>query len=213
MTSEIIKELTLQLSTITEGMAALIIAIFLGQYSATTSRMQSHLDEINVKLEEAQRIAKIGSWSFEVASQKIAWTKQMYHLFPESEASGPPGYERHYQTIHPEDQAHWRRTVDKCLEDGRPYQMRFRSVMATDNHLWIEAVGFASLDSNGKVTALGGTCQDITARVQAQELIELERAKSMQSSKLASLGEMSAGMAHEINNPLAIISEIGRAHV
>jgi C4-dicarboxylate-specific signal transduction histidine kinase len=66
--------------------------------------------------------------------------------------------------------------------------------------------GESWLDSKNHIIGSRGTFQDITELVLAEERIKHERAKALQSAKMASLGEMSAGIAHEINNPLAIIS-------
>lgn len=66
------------------------------------------------KLEEAQAVAKIGSWSFDLRSQRIEWSKQMYQLFPESPVQGPPSYQRHYETIYAEDQPMWEQTIGEC---------------------------------------------------------------------------------------------------
>jgi PAS domain S-box-containing protein len=157
-------------------------------------------------LAEAQRVAKIGSWSYDAQTQKIAWSRQMYELFPEDPRQGPPSFERHYSTIHPDDQANWKKTVEQSLIDGKPYEMRFRSVFPDGKILWVHAYGEAKVNDHGKVISLGGTCQDITELVSTEQKAHAERAKALHSSKLASLGEMSAGIAHEINNPLTIIS-------
>ncbi len=160
------------------------------------------------KLEEAQRVAKLGSWSFDLKTQKIEWSKQMYKLFPENYYDGPPSFSRHFSTIHGEDQEMWKSTVDNCLANGITYKMRFR-VLFPDKILWIEALGQAVYD-DGVITGLYGTCQDVTELVLKDLSLQEERAKVMQSAKLASLGEMSAGVAHEINNPLMVI--IGAAY-
>lgn len=82
--------------------------------------------------------------------------------------------------------------------------MRFRSIFE-DKVIWIEAIGHAQLDSDQKVSNLFGTCQDVSEKVETEIQLEHHRIKTLQSARLASLGEMSAGVAHEINNPLAII--------
>lgn len=157
-------------------------------------------------LSEAQRVAKLGNWSFDPQTKVILWSDQMFELFPESRQDGPPSFDRHRSTIHVEDQNHWQEVVSKCLQDGKPYRMKFRSVFPDGTFKWLEALGEASLDTDGKVIGLKGTCQDVTELVLAEESLKTERLKTLHSAKLASLGEMSAGIAHEINNPLAIIS-------
>lgn len=165
---------------------------------------KNKLIESNRQLKEAQLVAKIGNWSFDIGTGQVIWSEQMFEMFPESKENGPPAYDRHVATIHPEDQSHWKKTVDKCLTDGLPYKMRFRSVYP-DKCLWIEAYGKAAFDSRGKITGLFGTCQDVSEQVRVNEALERERSKSVQTMKLATLGEMAAGIAHEINNPLAIV--------
>lgn len=63
-----------------------------------------------------------------------------------------------------------------------------------------------TFDEVGSPEYIIGIANDITDEISLQNDLELERSKAIQSAKLASLGEMSAGIAHEINNPLAIIS-------
>ncbi len=159
------------------------------------------------RLEEAQRVAKIGSWSFDLRTRKIEWSHQMFSMFPEQESQGPPSFERHVSTIHPEDRAHWHATVAKCIEDAKPYVMRFRVLYpeSPEKIVWIEACGQGCVDASGELVLLQGTCQDITEVILAEQHLQLERGKALHAAKLASIGEVAAGVAHEINNPLAVI--------
>ncbi len=185
------------------------IGNFIGAYSIMVLFIKFFIDRYKARtaeLEEAQSVAKIGSWSFDVRAMQIHWSRQMFEIFPESISNGAPSYEKHISTLHPDDQLTWRKTVEGALQDGMPYRMRYRTIFPDGRINWLEGIGEAKRNSLGNVVYLSGTCQDISEVVKSEELIKEERAKALQNAKLASLGEMSAGIAHEINNPLAIIS-------
>lgn len=128
----------------------------------------TRLKEAEFQLEEAQRIAKLGSWSFDVSTGKIKWSKELFKLFPEDPNKGEPTYERHLSTIHEEDRPLWVASVEACIQHGTPYHFRFRSVFP-DSIKWLEAYGQAEKGADGKTIALHGTCQDITDRVLKEE--------------------------------------------
>lgn len=183
------------------------ITKLLGTIQDITERKiaQDSLEKKSRELEEAQRAAKIGSWSFDVLTGQVRWSRQLFELFPEDPLIGAPSFEKHCETIHPDDRAGFIQTVGQCLKDGKSFRIRYRSVFP-DKVLSIESIGYAKVNASGNVFELSGTCQDISDLTSAEELAKLERAKAMHNSKLASLGEMAAGVAHEINNPLTIIS-------
>lgn len=172
----------------------------------------SKLKEYEGLLEEAQRVAKIGSWSYEAWSQRYKWSQQMYEIFGLVKNQGGPSFEEQLALIHPEDRDEWATTFARCLDSSTPFRMRFRIKNPKgDGHLWIEAHGDSRRSLNNKTILVSGTCQNVTELVHAEEQARQERAMTLQASKLVSLGEMSAGIAHEINNPLTIIS--GMSHL
>jgi PAS domain S-box-containing protein len=156
-------------------------------------------------LEEAERVAKIGSWSLQSDSQEFIFSKQLFKLFGLS----------HDQVVllndiktyfFDEDLQLWERSLSECGKDFKKFNIRLRRLMGENSYQWFEVRGEPWFDSKNDFKGSRGTFQDITELVEAEERIKHERAKALQSAKLASLGEMSAGIAHEINNPLAIIS-------
>lgn len=123
------------------------------------------LRESNEKFKEAQALGKIGDWHFDLATNKITWSDQMFEIFPESKELGEPTFERHQSTIHHEDVANWKDTVSKCLNDGKPYEMTFRTVHPEGKIVWVKAKGKALFSVSGEMVALFGTCQDISHEV------------------------------------------------
>jgi C4-dicarboxylate-specific signal transduction histidine kinase len=130
----------------------------------------------------------------------------MFSIFSQDPNSGAPSYERTLAMIHPDDRNYWASIVQECLSNGRPHRMRFRIIHPDKKVLWAEAILNPRYGTQGEILGLTGTCQDVDDIVRSEETMKLERSKALISAKLASLGEMSAGIAHEINNPLAIIS-------
>ncbi|MGE4132185.1 MAG: PAS domain-containing protein [Bdellovibrionales bacterium] len=158
-------------------------------------------------LEEAQRMGRIGSWEWDPRSGEVRWSEQMFKIFGLDPKQGSPTFESHRRAIHPEDVSLWENSAQKCMTDGLSYQIRFRAHRQSDGRtIWIDAFAEARRNSAGDIYELGGTCQDITELMEAENRARIERAKALQNAKLASLGEMSAGVAHEINNPLSIIA-------
>lgn len=164
-----------------------------------------NLTKTKAQLEEAQSIAKIGSWDFDIQTKKISWSDQMFELFSENIELGPPSFEKHKSSIIEEDRTLWEETVKKCIQDGEPYSMRFRTQNIEQQMIWIEAFGRGLKDSGGQIKRLLGTCQDITEKVKLEADLNQKNLLALHNSKLATLGEMAAGMAHEINNPLSIV--------
>ena len=180
----------------------------LAQEISDKKLLENELKKRNQDLENTQQIAKIGSWSFEVSTGSITWSKQMFKIFPEREENGEPDFERHKSTIHPDDKNLWEKTVKKCLENAKPYKMLFRTHRLENEReeVWVEARGRGEL-KNGEVTLLQGTCQDVTEMVRREQQLE-KRAKELEvAEKLAKRAEVIksqflANMSHEIRTPM-----------
>ncbi len=166
------------------------------------------LEEKNSELTQLtlaiQSMAKIGGWSLDVSTGETHWTDDIYRIHeipietPTNRVNGILFYSEH-------DRPEVTKCLDDCVRLGETFDRVFLLKTAKNNEVWVRVTGEPIRNSAGNIFKLQGTFQDISKTVLLEHRLEEERAMLIQSSKLATLGEMAAGVAHEINNPLAII--------
>jgi len=157
-------------------------------------------------LNETNAIAKVGGWELIIATGELNWTDQTFKILEVEKKEGqkpilPEGLNLFTEKFKPIME----KAVQRAIEFGEPYSLEVEALTAKGNILWVYTNGKANY-KDGVIVSLSGTIQDIHQRKLIEMNYEKERLKSLQNSKLASLGEMSAGIAHEINNPLSVIS-------
>ncbi|HND86111.1 MAG TPA: ATP-binding protein, partial [Pseudobdellovibrionaceae bacterium] len=114
--------------------------------------------------------------------------------------------------IHPEDRPWFEKSWFEAVKLNRYFDLQVRMAYSEpNNEVWIRAIASSIADSNGQIQGYIGIYTDVSDHVRHQKELESERVKMIESSKLATLGEMAGGIAHEINNPLAII--VGRSNI
>ncbi|MER8366119.1 MASE1 domain-containing protein [Mesorhizobium sp. M1378] len=121
------------------------------------------------------------------------------------ETLGEPRIEELLQElVHPEDAPEVLRTLLTCFETGGGSAMRFRW-RETDGYRWAECRVEPRRDEDGAVVQWYGVSLDIDEEVRAQEALRQASDKLAQATQAASLAELSASIAHEVNQPLAAI--------
>ncbi len=157
-------------------------------------------EQLNSQIEE---VANIGAWQLDFESGKTSWSQQTYKIHgvepqtPTDKIMGIQFYKEHEQKrLH-----EW---ISRCSIQGKGKErFEFRDAKGQDK--WVEVSAIAVQDAHGKTIGLRGTFQDVTEAVRKENQQETDRSKAHQLAKLSSLGEIAAGVAHEINNPMAII--------
>ncbi|MCB0364701.1 MAG: PAS domain S-box protein [Bdellovibrionaceae bacterium] len=170
-------------------------------------RERRAIEKAHRMLEDAQASAKMGSYSFDVENNKITWSRQMYQVFDfDLDATGTaPSLTEIHSRVHPEDVAIYDKAFEVGMETGAFQVVEFRILRRNGQVAYIHSRAGATFSRNGKLLTLQGTCQDITDVREMEARLEQEKNRLIQAAKMATLGEMASGVAHEINNPLAII--------
>jgi PAS domain S-box-containing protein len=180
------------------------LAISFNQMTESLEKAISERDVAKEKLEirakqlsEAQELAHIGSWELDVASNIVVASDEFYRIFG-LELGSPLNFDELIRQVHATDFDPVVKELDATLAYSKTFFLDFKITRANGEVREVSQQGRPVLDENGKVIKILGTTQDITERFKIQ-------LQMIQSNKMASLGEMASGIAHEINNPLAII--------
>jgi PAS domain S-box-containing protein len=170
-------------------------------------RAEAALRQTEAYLEEAQRLTHTGSWAWNIASREnVHWSQEQYRLFgldPESDSSS---FERALQRIHPEDQATFNRVVEQAIRERSDFEVDFRIVLPDGSIKYSRSVGHPVFSASGELVEFVGTGMDITERRQAEK--ERERLRQVEAdlahiTRVTTMGELTASLAHEINQPIA----------
>ena len=143
------------------------------------TRAEEALRASESQLEEAQRIARIGSWDWDIASGRLAWSRELFLIYGRDPASFVPSYEGFLDCVHPDDRQIADGAVQQAMTDHQPFEFEHRAVEPNGNVRIVLGRGSVQTDEGGNVVRMVGTGQDVTdlkrAEATARTLAELER--------------------------------------
>ena len=138
---------------------------------------EKKLAESERLLKEAQRLAKMGSWEFDFKTDKLTWSDELYNIFHTDKDTF---LETHGSFIHLIDESDRQYVLDTSKhtqETGEPFNIQYRITTVQGEKRIIEEYGYGVKDSEGNITRLFGTAQDITLRRQNEIALSLSEAR------------------------------------
>ena len=129
------------------------------------------------ELEESQRIARIGSWEWTIATGAVTWSDGMNHVLARGHGSPSPTFETLPQFYTPES---WQRlgvVIARAIETGASYDLELEMICADGATCWTTTRGEAIRGANGTVVKLRGTVHDITETKRATESLRTSEAE------------------------------------
>lgn len=126
--------------------------------------------EYITRLNEAQKIANIGSWVINFEDQKSEWSDEMFQIWGFDKGNPAPEWEQIVSRVHADDIQLWYNVTELVQKEGIPYDIEFRICLPNNEQKYIRAICKPVFGENNKVTGLKGVNQDITK----QKLIEEE---------------------------------------
>lgn len=146
------------------------IVKFTGIYQDITEQRQRErlLLEKDHLLSESQRIAHIGSWSWDLLDKTVIWSEETCRIYGVDERAYEPTRNSFVELIHPEDRHFMRQWRENCLTGTAANQLEFRIIRPDGDIRFINGLGNLERDGEGKPIRMVGTVQDITERKRAE---------------------------------------------
>ena len=137
-------------------------------------RMQAEeaLDRNRQHLEEAQRIAHLGSWEWAAKTDSPNWSKELFDILEVDPNQQVPKMAEQDKLYTQESMIRMRSSVERTLQTGEPYEIELEHVRKDGSHKWLLARGERWFDNQGNLIGLRGTALDITERKKAEKRIQ-----------------------------------------
>jgi PAS domain S-box-containing protein len=187
-----------------------------------TQRKQAEekLKQSEQHLAEAEHLARVGSWNWDLQTNALDWSAELYRIFRLDEQSFVPSYEAVLELIHMEDRASVMHAVETSLKTGESFSSYYRIVRLDKQKRVVHARGTIVTDESGKPIRMLGTTQDVTERMQAEEQLQTtsEQLRALSARFQSAREEEGRRIAREIHDELGSmltglkwdLEEIGR---
>jgi len=175
------------------------------RFAAQTLELQgAKLQRSEAYLAEAQRLTHTGSWAWRVAGRDaLHLSEEWYRIYGFDPEKGPPAWEERLQRVHPEDRAKWQEAIDRAISEKSDYEVEFRILLPDGTVKHIHTVGHPVLNASGDLVQFVGSSTDITERKHAEEALRQAQTDLAHASRVTTMGELTASLAHEIKQPIA----------
>lgn len=135
------------------------------------------LAKSRIHLEEAQSLAKLGNWSWDLASGTLSWSDEIFHIFGLEPRSIAPTYELFFSFVHPDDVAAVKASELHAQQPGGRHSIDHRITLPDGEVRWVHEEASGSFDASGNLLGVNGTVQDIHERKLSEQALRNSEAR------------------------------------
>ena len=173
-------------------------------------KIENALNETVTDLKDSQRIAHVGSWRLNLATNEVTWTDELYKMYGFDPSKPPPPYNEHKKIFALDSWENLSKALAKTAATGEPYELELETKTQDGRNGWMWVHGEAEFNSEGEIASLHGAAQDITNRKLADQEIKLQLAEKELILKesyhriknnFSSISNLLSRQAQSANNP------------
>jgi PAS domain S-box-containing protein len=169
--------------------------------SLENANLYSDLQRSEAFLAHGQSISRTGSFGWSFLSGEIYWSEESYKIF-EYDRAVKPTLELVFRRIHPDDRDLVQRTIDRASGGRANLDFEHRLLMPDGSVKYLHVLARALEDSSGQLEYMGAV-RDVTARTRGEEALRQAKADLAHINRVTTMGELTASVAHEVNQPIA----------
>jgi PAS domain S-box-containing protein len=173
---------------------------------------EEKLRQSEAHLQEAQTLGRMGSWVFNVAAGNVSASPELFRILGRD-----PGEEQLTKetlsdvrshpifraSVHPEDRPFVEKFANRTRNETEVRELEYRIVLPDGSVKYVHSVAHPVLDDSGNVVEYIGTIMDVTERKRAEEALRQTQADLAHVNRVTTMGELTASVAHEVNQPIA----------
>ena len=148
-----------------------IILTYRVRYLMRTSELFLNLGKSQESLNYAQRIAGLGSWEWDINSDKLQWSDAVYRIFHVDPIGFDGTYHAFLNSVHPLDKELVNAALETAISQKKPYSVDHQILLPNGDERHVHTEAEVMYDKNGRPSRLSGTVQDITERKHDEERI------------------------------------------
>ncbi|MFQ5596866.1 MAG: EAL domain-containing protein [Nitrospiria bacterium] len=177
------------------------------RYAIERKLEEGLLQKSKSQLAEAQRLARVGSWQWDIPSDKVTWSDELYRIFGIHEKEIEVTSDTYLQHVHPKDKKYLRLVIERACREQLPISHRHRIIRPDGAVRVLQITGRILVDEAGHSKGLIGSSQDITEQKKTEEAL---RARGRQQASVARFGQLAlegAELSDLIDNVVSLVTD------
>src|SRR5258707_69105 len=154
----------------------------------TLEELSRNLQENKAWLEEAQRVARVGYWVWDLQTNRVIWSYETYRIFGLTPQEGQIDLAKVRESIHPDDREEVFRIAEESVRSGERVDSEHRVIRPSGEIRVVHSLGDLKKDSSGRPYQMFGTTQDITERKREEEALQQTQIYLREGQRLARMG-------------------------